>query len=97
MRRRRALRERLAFVDGVRRIEASLYVSDGDQLAVGIAGAHACGAAIVDGGSRMEFGEARVSRLAIFGSGVTRVPAAVRRVLVAGIVGCRRRAGGPEE
>lgn len=61
----------LAFVDGVRRLEASLYLSDGEALAHGVAGSHACGAVLADGLERMTFGDARVARLAIFGAGMT--------------------------
>jgi hypothetical protein len=63
--------DRLAFVDGVRRMEATMYLSDGDAFAHGIAGSHACGAAIVDGPARMAIDHVRVARLAIFGAGVT--------------------------
>lgn len=62
---------RLAFVDGVRRMEATMYLSDGDAFAHGIAGSHACGAAIADGAARMAIDHVRVARLAIFGAGVT--------------------------
>ena len=61
----------LAFIDGVRRLEASLYLSDGDVIAHGAAGSHACGAALADGGERMVIDHVRVARLAIFGSGMT--------------------------
>ncbi len=60
----------LAFVDGVRRLEASLYLSDGDALSHGVAGSHACGAVLADGLERMTFGDVRVARLAIFGAGM---------------------------
>ena len=63
----------VAFVDGVRRGEASLYQFDpaSGQVARGVAGGHACGAVIVEGGSRAEFGETRVKRLLIWGSGLS--------------------------
>jgi hypothetical protein len=62
----------IAFVDGVRRGEASLYQHDPATglLARGVAGGHACGSVIADGNSRPEFGETRVRRLVIWGSGV---------------------------
>lgn len=62
----------IAFVDGVRRGEASLYQYDPTTGAVarGVAGGHACGAVIADGQAAV-FGETRVRRLAIWGSGLT--------------------------
>jgi hypothetical protein len=67
----------IAFVDGVRRGEASLYFQDpaSGAMARGVAGAHACGAVVGDGVHRMEFREIRTGRLAIWGSGiVARLP-----------------------
>jgi hypothetical protein len=60
----------IAFVDGVRRGEASLYQYDSSTGAVarGVAGGHACGAVVADG--RTRFGETRVRRLVIWGSGL---------------------------
>lgn len=62
---------RLAFVDGVRRVEASLYeVDDTDgSIARGVAGAHACGAVLVTDEARPVYGPMRIARHAIFGSG----------------------------
>jgi hypothetical protein len=60
----------LAFVDGVRRVEATLYVDRDGILAHGIAASHACGAVLVHRNNRAEYGDIRVSRLAIFGSGL---------------------------
>lgn len=60
----------VAFVDGVRRLEASLYLTDGEKLAHGVAGSHACGAVLADGTDRMTFAHIRVERLAIFGAGM---------------------------
>lgn len=62
----------IAFVDGVRRGEASLYQFDSVTGAVarGVAGGHACGAVIADGEGPPQFGEARVRRLLIWGSGL---------------------------
>jgi len=62
------LRE-LAFVDGVRRGEASLYRILNGALVRAIAGAHACGAVVAPSGGNMIFEAARVSRLVIWGSG----------------------------
>lgn len=61
--------ESLAFVDGVRRVEASLYFTDGPVLARGIAGALACGAVIADKGGCV-FGGSIVKRVTIWGSGI---------------------------
>lgn len=63
----------VAFVDGVRRGEASLWLQDGGtgSGARGVAGGHACGAVIADGIDRPSYGETRVRRLAIWGSGLT--------------------------
>ncbi len=61
----------LAFVDGVRRGEASLYRHDprtGD-IVHGVAGAHARGAVVRNGGGRLEFHDTVVTRLAIWGAG----------------------------
>jgi hypothetical protein len=61
----------LAFVDGVRRGEASLYKHDPatGEIIHGVAGAHACGAVIRNGAERLEFQRTRVTRLAIWGAG----------------------------
>jgi hypothetical protein len=63
----------LAFVDGVRRGEASLWIEDPitGSGGRGVAGAHACGTVLADGLTPPEFGEVRVSRLAIWGSGLS--------------------------
>lgn len=62
----------LAFVDGVRRGEAALYQVDDStgRIARAVAGGHACGAVIVENGHRPEFGENRVMRIVICGSGM---------------------------
>jgi hypothetical protein len=62
----------VAFVDGVRRGEASLWLDDpGSGLgARGVAGGHACGCVLADGATRPEYGNTHVMRLAIFGSGL---------------------------
>jgi hypothetical protein len=61
----------LAFVDGVRRGEASLYRHDpatGD-IVHGVAGAHARGAVLREGDGPLQFHDTRVTRLAIWGAG----------------------------
>lgn len=58
----------LAFVDGVRRGDAHLYVRDGDVFAHGVAGAHARGTALCNGGPAIA--EVRVSRMIIWGCGL---------------------------
>lgn len=65
--------DRLAFVDGVRRLEATLYLDGKDGIATGVVGSHAAGAAVADGDSRMAFDRISVNRLAIFGSGAHEV------------------------
>ncbi|SRR5581483_99978 len=64
---------RIAFVDGVRRVEAALYQHDPatGQIARGIAGSAACGAVCTGNHGRLEFGEHRVYRLLVWGSGTT--------------------------
>lgn len=61
----------LAFVDGVRRAEATLFHANDKtgEMARAIAGAHACGAAVVPREGRPYFGETRVQRLVIWGGG----------------------------
>lgn len=61
----------LAFVDGVRRGEASLYEHDAvsGEIIRGVTGAHACGAVLKKGAERMEFHDTRVTRLVIWGAG----------------------------
>jgi hypothetical protein len=62
----------MAFVDGVRRGEASLWQEDtaSGRSARGVAGGHACGGVIANGGDAA-FGETRVRRMIIWGSGLT--------------------------
>jgi hypothetical protein len=58
-----------AFVDGVRRGEATLYrLQDDGRTARGVAGTHACGCVIIEPNGPPGFGECRVSRLVIWGS-----------------------------
>lgn len=60
----------VAFVDGVRRGEASLWQEDGRGMSGrGVVGGHACGAVIVNG-SCAAFGESHIRRLIIWGSGL---------------------------
>jgi len=62
---------RLAFVDGVRRGEAWLYRDDPDRdtAARGLAGAFACGAAVIPADGPPAFERTEVQRLVIWGSG----------------------------
>ncbi len=59
----------VAFVDGVRRVEAALYRFEAEtgQMARAVAGSHASGAVIADGDSRPVFERERVRRLVICG------------------------------
>lgn len=59
----------VAFVDGVRRGEASLYLKVGDTLVRGVAGAHGRGAVVVQPGERPEFASCIVERLVLWGGG----------------------------
>lgn len=61
----------LAFVDGVRRGEASLYRHDplSGEIVHGVAGAHARGAVVRNGNGPLLFKDTRVSRLCIWGAG----------------------------
>lgn len=64
--------DRLAFVDGVRRGEASLYQSTTDaRVARGVTGAVACGAVTSDVQNGVLFAETRVHRFVIWGAGLT--------------------------
>ena len=69
----KALTRPIAFVDGVRRGDASLYQEDPATglLARGIAGSHACGAVIVEPGERPVCSREQISRMVIWGSGLT--------------------------
>jgi hypothetical protein len=61
----------IAFVDGVRRGEASLWQEDAaGRSGRGVAGGHACGAVVADSASAA-FGESRVQRMIIWGAGMT--------------------------
>lgn len=63
----------LAFVDGVRRGEAALYQHDPRTgvIARGVAGAHGCGAVLRRGNERLAYFSEKVTRLVIWGSGLT--------------------------
>lgn len=63
------MRGPVAFVDGVRRGEATLYLTVHDVLARGVAGAHARGAVLVDPGERPRYDHCAVERQVIWGSG----------------------------
>ncbi len=61
----------LAFIDGVRRGDASLYQQgSAGLLARGIAGSHGCGAVVIDPGQRPTFAREQVTRMVIWGSGL---------------------------
>jgi len=64
---------RLAFVDGVRRGESSLYQQNGltGAIARGVTGSHACGVVVTEGSGPAGFDEVRIHRLLIWGSGLT--------------------------
>jgi hypothetical protein len=61
--------ERMAFVDGVRQIEARLYYSEGELLARGVAGAYGYGT-VLWSQDKCDFGQCHVRRVAIWGSGI---------------------------
>jgi len=67
-----ALSRPLAFIDGVRRGDASLYQQDADTgvLTRGIAGSHACGAVVINPEQRPNFAREQVTRMVIWGSGL---------------------------
>ena len=71
-----AVPERVVFVDGVRRLEARVHAREGQQLIYGGFGSHAVGAVEIHD-SKASFGEIRVFRTAVLGSG-QRLPAPVR-------------------
>jgi hypothetical protein len=64
------MRRALAFVDGVRRVDAVLYQDDSSGGVVrGIAGTHACGAVVVELGERPGYGRCSTNPMVIWGSG----------------------------
>ena len=68
--------ERVVFVDGIRRLEARVHARQGEQLIYGGFGSHAVGSVEVSG-SGVRFGELRLFRTAVLGSG-QRLPAPVQ-------------------
>ncbi len=70
--------EQLAFIDGVRRGEASLYQIVDGRFVRGIAGAFACGAVLARGAGRMTFDRVELGRLVIWGSGAATPLPAIR-------------------
>jgi hypothetical protein len=67
--------ERVAFVDGVRRAEASLYQQRATTGAMihGIAAAHASGSVVCLPGERPEYRDVTVNRMVVWGGGLTGV------------------------
>ena len=61
--------EPIVFIDGVRRIEGRLLVSDGLRVVHGAIGSYAVGSVVADG--RASFGDHDLGRMAILGSGQT--------------------------
>jgi len=59
---------RIAFVDGVRRIEHRLLVGDGERTVFGLLGSFGVGAVLVDGTARV--GHETVGRVAVAGGGL---------------------------
>lgn len=70
---RQEQRERMAFVDGVRRGDASLYQEDpaSGELRRGLAGSHACGAVLAEPRAVPVIDRAQVSRLIVWGGGLS--------------------------
>jgi uncharacterized protein len=68
---------RVAFVDGVRRADVSLYqLADDGAILRGVAGSHACGAVLCEPRVAARWSHERVQRLVIFGGGLKgRLPA----------------------
>jgi hypothetical protein len=63
------LPRRIAFVDGVRRIEHRLLIGDGERTVFGLLGSFGVGAVTVDGAARV--GHEAIGRVAVAGGGVT--------------------------
>jgi hypothetical protein len=59
----------VAFVDGVRRGEATLYLTDAGVTARAVAGAHGCGAVLAVPKRRCGYDKCAVRRMVIWGSG----------------------------
>ncbi len=61
----------VAFVDGVRRAEATLYLTDdAGAMARGITGSHGIGAVLCEPGERPRFEHCSIQRLVVWGSGL---------------------------
>ena len=60
---------RVAFVDGVRRGEARLYLEDANRLLHGVAGAHGHGAVLCEPSALPVFAHCEVQRIAVWGGG----------------------------
>jgi hypothetical protein len=63
---------RVAFVDGVRRIEHRLLIEDGDGTVFGLLGSYGVGAAVVDGAARVA--HETIGRVAVAGAGLRLAP-----------------------
>jgi hypothetical protein len=63
---------RVAFVDGVRRIEHRLLIEDGDRTVFGLLGSYGTGAAVVDGAARVA--HETIGRVAVAGAGLRLAP-----------------------
>lgn len=57
----------VAFVDGVRRAETTLYLVDGGTTVRGVAGAHGRGAVVAEPGRRARYERCDVSRVVVWG------------------------------
>jgi hypothetical protein len=65
-------RRRIAFVDGVRRIEHRLLIGDGERTVFGLLGSFGVGAVLVDGRARV--GHETIGRVAVSGGGLALDP-----------------------
>jgi hypothetical protein len=63
---------RMAFVDGVRRIEHRLLIGDGERTVFGLLGSFGVGAVVVDGAARV--GHETIDRVAVSGGGLRLEP-----------------------
>jgi len=59
---------RIAFVDGVRRVEHRLLIGNGERTVFGLLGSFGVGAVLVDGGARV--GHETIGRVAVAGGGL---------------------------
>ena len=60
--------ERIAFVDGVRRVEHRLLIGNGERTVFGLLGSFGVGAVLVDGSARV--GHETIGRVAVAGGGL---------------------------